>query len=206
MRATKPEICPPLFVSEVSGMRKLLFVRLITLLVAILGGCSERRGATGTHDACSLVSKEEVGSVQASPVTDTNSSERSEDVFRVSQCFYATAESSKSVNLALVQERTDQQNNRSPKDFWKEKFGPYENEKDRDAKAETNSGEKEQGPAPKKIGGLGDDAYWVTNRFGGMLYVLKGDAFISIGLGGTDDEETKLKKSKVLAQKALQRL
>jgi hypothetical protein len=27
-----------------------------------------------------------------------------------------------------------------------------------------------------------------------------------VGLGGTDDEETKLKKSKVLAQKALQRL
>jgi len=187
-------------------MRKLLFVCLITLLVAILGGCGERRGATATHDACSLVSKEEVGSVQASPVTDTNSSERSEDVFRVSQCFYATAESSKSVNLALVQERTDQQNNRSPKDFWKEKFGPYENEKDRDAKAETNSGKKKQGPAPTKFGGLGDDAYWVANRFGGMLYVLKGDAFISIGLGGTDDEETKLKKSKVLAQKALQRL
>ena len=35
---------------------------------------------------------------------------------------------------------------------------------------------------------------------------LKGDAFISIGLGGTDDEETKIKKSKALAQKALQRL
>jgi len=39
-----------------------------------------------------------------------------------------------------------------------------------------------------------------------VLYVLKGDAFISIGLGGTDDEDVKLKKSKVLAQKALQRL
>jgi hypothetical protein len=36
--------------------------------------------------------------------------------------------------------------------------------------------------------------------------VLKGDTFISIGLGGTDDQETKLEKSKALAQKALQRL
>src|SRR5437899_477820 len=87
------------------------------------------------------------------------------------------------------------------------RFGPYAgNEKERDGKVETKNVEKEQGPAPKKIGGLGDDAYWVTNRFGGMLYVLKGDAFISVGLGGTDDEETKLKKSKVLAQTALQRL
>jgi hypothetical protein len=39
-----------------------------------------------------------------------------------------------------------------------------------------------------------------------VLYVLKGDAFIFINLGGADSEETKLEKSKALAQKALQRL
>jgi hypothetical protein len=33
-----------------------------------------------------------------------------------------------------------------------------------------------------------------------------GDAFISVGLGGTDDQDTKLKKSKAIAEKALQRL
>ena len=155
-----------------------------------------------TRDACSLISKEEVESVQGTPVNDTKSSERSDDFFRFSQCFYTTAESSKLINLALVQPRADQQNKRSPKDFWKEKFDPY-----RDEEPKTNrSDEKEQGPAPKKIDGLGDDAFWIPSRFGGMLYVLKGDAFISIGLGGTDDENTKLKKSKVLAQKALQRL
>jgi hypothetical protein len=66
--------------------------------------------------------------------------------------------------------------------------------------------ENEKGPVPKKIADLGDDAYWVSNRFGGILYVLKADAFISVGIGGTDDERTKLEKSKTLAQKALQRL
>jgi len=35
---------------------------------------------------------------------------------------------------------------------------------------------------------------------------LKGDAFISISVGGADEEDTKIKKSKALAQKALQRL
>jgi len=188
-------------------MRRLLFVCLATSLLMAFGGCKERRGATVTRDACSLISKEEIESVQASPVNETKSNERSDDLFRVSQCFYATAESNKSVNLALVQEQTDQENKRSPKDFWKEKFGSYSgNEQERDRKAEAKSVEKEQGPAPKKVAGLGDDAYWVSNRFGGVLYVLKSDAFISIGLGGTDDEETKLKKSKVLAKKALQRL
>ena len=183
-------------------MRRLLFVCLITSVLAIVGGCKARRGAAITHDACNLLTKEEVGSVQGSPVNETKSSEHSDGVFLVSQCFYTAAEFSKSVTLALVQSDPKQGSKRSPKDFWKEKFDPYENE---ERKAQSGD-EKEQGSAPKKIEGLGDDAYWVGNRFWGILYVLKGDAFISIGLGGTDDEETKLKKSKVLAQKALQQL
>jgi len=160
------------------------------------------------RDACSLVSKEEVESVQEAPVNESRSSERSDGVFRVSQCFYTAAEFSKSVILALIQTDPNERNKRSPKDFWKEKFGPYNtNEKEREEKAETKTrGEKEEGTPPKKISGLGDDAYWASNRFGGILYVLKGDAFISISLGGTDDEATKLKKSKALAQQALQRL
>ncbi len=183
-------------------MRSLLIICLVTSLLVILCGCNARRNTTLVRDACNLVSKEEVGSVQTSPVTDTKSSERSDDLFRVAECFYTTAESNKSVNLALVQSDPKQGSERSPKDFWKEKFDPYQNEEPK-----TQSGdEKERGSAPKKIEGLGDDAYWVRNRFGGVLYVLKGDAFISIGLGGTDDEETKLKKSEALAKKALQRL
>jgi len=163
------------------------------------------------NDACSLVSKEEVGSVQEVPVNETKSSEHSDGVFRVSQCFYTAAEFSKSVSLALIQKDPNQRDKRSPKDFWKEKFGPYNaKEKERDGKtekAETKTREeKEEGIPPKKVSGLGDDAYWVSNRFGGILYVLKGDAFISISLGGTNDEATKIKKSKALAKQALQRL
>ena len=158
-------------------MRSLLFVCLVTSSLMVLCGCKERQGTTIKRDACSLVSKEEVESVQAAPVNETKSSERSDGVFRVSKCFYTAEEFSKSVSLALVQRNPDQQNNRSPKDFWKKKFGRYANEKEADEKAETKSVEKEQGPAPKKIGGLGDDAYWVSNRFGGILYVLKGGRF-----------------------------
>ena len=183
-------------------MRRLLFVCLITAVLMIFCGCNQHRAATVKRDACSLVSKEEVASIQAVPVNDMKSSERSDNLFRVSQCFYTTAESSKSVDLALVQRDPGKPTARSPKDFWKQKFDPYENEEPKTK----SSDEKEQGPAPKHIVGLGDDAYWVPNRFGGILYVLKGGAFISVGLGGTDDENTKLKKSRALAEKALQRL
>ena len=139
-------------------------------------------------------------------MNDAKSSERSDGTFRISQCLYSSAEFSKSVNLALIQTDPGQAGNRSPKDFWEEKFGVYErSENERDEK-EKKTGEEEKGPPPKKITGLGDEAFWVSNRFGGILYILKGNAFISIGIGGTDDEETKLEKSKLLAQKALQRL
>src|SRR6202022_549068 len=166
---------------KVPPMHKLLFLCLATSLFVILCGCGEHRGVTVTSDACGLISKEEVGSIQAAPVNETKTSEHSDGALLVSQCFYTAAEFSKSVALALVRSDPKQGSKRSPKDFWKEKFDPYQDEEPK-----TKSGdEKEQGSAPKKIEGLGDNAYWVGNRFGGMLYVLKGDAFISIGVGGT---------------------
>lgn len=183
-------------------MHRLLFMSLATSLLILLSGCTKRERVSVTRDACSLVAKEEIESVQGAPVNETKASEHSEGVSVVSQCLFNAADSSKSVTVAIVRSDPKQNSERTPKDFWKEKFDPYWDEEPK-----SNGGdEKEQGSPPKKIQGLGDDAYWVGNRFGGILYVLKGDAFFSIGVGGTDDQETKLKKSKALAEKALQRL
>src|SRR6266403_404700 len=194
-------------------MRRNILILLFCALIAVGVGCKKRETAKpapktsseldrAQGDVCRLITSEEIGAIQGSPIKEPKGSTRSENGFRVSQCFYTATEFSKSVNLAVVQRDPGHPGKRSPRDFWKEKFDPYQNEEPKTK----SGGEKEQGPAPKKIGGIGEEAFWVSNRFGGTLYVLKGDAFISIGLGGTDDEETKLKKSKVLAQKALQRL
>jgi len=193
--------------AESCFVRCLLLACLCLSLGLISSGCTKRRDATITRDACSLVSKEEVALVQQASVTEAKSSERSDGTFRISQCLYTAAEFSKSVNLALIQADPNEPSKRTPRNFWQEKFGAYEqSENERDEKAEAESVEEEKGPPPEKITGLGDEAFWVSNRFGGILYILKGDAFISIGVGGTDGEETKLNKSKALAQKALQRL
>ncbi len=193
------ELCS---LGESSSMPKLLFPYFAVSFLLILSGCTKSPAKANVSDACSLLSKEDVESIQAVGVNETKSSKKSNGMFLISQCFYTAAESNKSVNLALIQNDPSQRSKRSPKDFWKGKFDPYQNEEPK-----TKSGdEKERGATPKKIEGLGDDAYWVSNRFGGVLYLLKGDTFISIGIGGTDDEETKLTKSKALAQKALKRL
>jgi len=202
MSSSKTGCCLRLLCGESFSMRRLLFMCLVTSLLMFLGGCTKRGGTTVARDAGSLISKQEIESVQNAPVKEAKSTEHLDGTFRVSQCLYTAAEFSKSVSLALIQPDQKQRGARTPRDFWKEKFDPYENE---EPQTKTHN-EKEEGPAPKKIVGLGAEAYWVANRFGGILYVLKGDAFISIGIGGTDDEETKLNKSKVLAQKALERL
>ena len=191
-----------LSLAEDCFVRSLLLACVCLSVAIISSGCTKPREATTTRDACSLVSKEEVESVQQTPVKDAKNSERSDGTFRILQCLYTAAEFSKSVNLDLIQADPNEPGKRSPKDFWKEKFDPYQDEEPK-----TNRGdEKEQGAPPKKITGLGDEAFWVSNRFGGILYILKENAFISIGIGGTDDEGTKLEKSKALAKKALQRL
>ena len=191
-------------------MRRNLVLLLLFCLLTTLPGCKKRETPPpGLRDVCTLITLDDIQTVQGSPFNEAKSSARSDGGFRVSQCFYTATEFSKSVNLALVQTDPSGPARRTPKDFWKEKFGRYSGETTEhagDDKRSEGKEEKEESVRPKKIDGIGEQAFWVSNRFGGVLYVLRGEVFISIGLGGTDDEETKLKKSKVLAQKALQRL
>ena len=195
-------------------------VSLASGMVLALAGCKKRetpppvpRSKQESNqpqiDVCGLITDQEIEAIQGSLIKETKSSLRSDGTFRVAQCFYTAAEFSKSVSLAVMQSDPGYPTATSPKDFWKERFGRYsgkEKERDKDKEETERKEEKDESVPPKKIDGIGEEAFWASNRFGGILYVLKGDAFISISLGGTDDEETKIKKSKALAQKALQRL
>ena len=75
--------------------------------------------------------------------------------------------------------------------------------------ATPRGGEEEEGEGknpPRRIDGLGDAAFWTNNPVGGVLYVLKGEVFIRLSVGGPDKPEIKLAKSKALAEKVLPRL
>ena len=197
------------------------FVVLLSILVPAFAGCQKHATAESASipppakiDACALLKKEEIQAIQDSPITDAKSSESSDNAFRVSQCYFATAEPNKSVSLAVTQ--SDSGSKRSPRDFWNETFGRFKGgEKERDGDKEKKESlheqrrgteEERESTPPKKIDGMGDEAYWAANRVGGALYVLKKDVFIRISVGGPDNEETKLTKSKALAAKALARL
>ena len=166
----------------------------------------------GPIDACSLITKDEIQKVQESPVTEAKSSEASDGSFRIGQCFYTTETFSKSVTLAITQRDNASEKGRDPKAFWKETFTKYlehpvEKEGDEEKRKSLKENDEDEGKArPKKIKGVGDDAWWSANRVGGALYVLKDNVFIRISVGGPDPEDVRIEKTKELALKAVSRL
>jgi hypothetical protein len=179
-------------------------------------------------DACSLITRAEIESVQGDSVKETKSDSRSDGGLLVSQCFYAVASFSKSVSLAVTQADPDNSAKSGARDFWQRTFhrddekgreGEKEREREREREREKKKEIKEpeqsrgreeeeegEGTPPKKVAGVGEEAYWMGSRVGGALYVLKKNRFIRISVGGPGNEEEKISKSKALARNALKRL
>jgi hypothetical protein len=157
---------------------------------------------------CSLLTSEEIESVQGEPVKEAKSSSNTGRGFIVSQCYFALPTPVNSVNVAVT-ERGDGAQARDPKEFWRETFhraAESEEALERD-KGKGREEEEEKKSPPQQIDGLGDEAYWLGAHISTALYVLKGDRFIRISVGGAvGDTSTKLEKSKKLAQFALKRL
>jgi hypothetical protein len=203
-----------------------------SILLLALGGCKKSAGSHSALresanaspngagsggpklDACALLTREEIQAVQGSAITDAKGSDGVNGAFPVSQCYFAAAESSKSVSLAITQSSPGSKN--SPRDYWNETFGRFrdgekakekeEEEQAKESDPTTRKKEEEEVRPPKKIEGIGEEAFWSGNRFGGALYVLKKENIIRVSVGGPDNEETKINKSKALAEKAMTRL
>ena len=211
-------------------MSKNIFISLLGFVLLALVGCQKhvttqpssdpqataspanQKSGPAKFDACGLITKEEIEAIQGSPITDAKSSGHSGKGFIVSECYYAAKDSSRSVSLTVTQGDPSSPARGNPKDFWNKTFGRYsgeekEHERDKEkTERERNREEREKSVPPKKINGIGDDALWSRARFGGALYVLKNDFFVRISIGGPENEETNINKSKALAEKALGRL
>jgi hypothetical protein len=208
-------------------MRSYVLVFLFCSLIAVGAGCMKHEATQWVSsanqesnqaelDVCGLITKQEIEAIQRSPIKETKSSVRSDAGFRVSQCFYTAEDFSKSVSLAVTQRDLASPSKRSVKDFWNETLGRAADEEkessgDKQARGSSREYARSQGEEkvfipPKKIDGIGDDAFWSPNPVGGAIYVLKKDVFIRISVGGRDNEEGKLDKSKALARKAIDRL
>jgi len=101
------------------------------------------------------------------------------------------------VNSIVLTVTRKAEGGRDPSQSWREIF---HREKALEKKEE---GEEKE---PQKIEGIGDEAFWTGTRVGGALFVLKGNCYIRISVGGAGDQAQKIEKSKALAENVLKRL
>lgn len=173
-------------------------------------------------DACALLNSKEIEAVQGEALKETKLSGQAGGGLQISQCFFTLPTFSNSISL-LVAKKGNGSDAKDPKDFWRETFQKdsaeereheRERERDRDKKdrdkdkkaGRRSEEEEEEAAPPQKVSGVGDDAFWVGSRVGGALYVLKGNAYVRLSVGGSGDQTSKINKSKTLAQKAIARL
>src|SRR5712692_7670972 len=172
-------------------------------------------GSAKEIDVCALLTSAEIEAVQGEPVKETKPSEQHGSSFLMSQCFFRTATFAKSVSLALAVPDPAKPSAPGPREYWQKQFHPPEQaEKEKDepgagqAKAPKKTEEEREKELnkPRPVGGVGEEAYWVGNAITGALYVLNGNAFLRISVGGEKDDSARIAKTKTLAQKALKRL
>ena len=172
---------------------------------------AKKEPARAKIDVCSLLTSAEIEAVQGEPVTQATPKPQPGGGMLLSQCLFHTKTFAKSVTLSLALPDPDKPSALTPRKFWQQQFHKAESkEKEKPAhktsKKSESRQEEEDLPKPQAIKGLGDEAYWVSNPIAGALYVLQGDAFIRISIGGIREDAARIEKSKALANDALKRL
>jgi hypothetical protein len=178
-----------------------------TILVLLLGlaaaNCSkpktdDRANSPQSNEtgavACTLLTKEEIQAVQGEAFKDTKPSHKLATGLSVAQCYFELPTASNSVVLTVTRKA---EGGRDPSQSWQDIF-----HSERRSERE-EEGEKKE---PQKIDGLGEEAFWTGTRVGGALFVLKGNCYIRISVGGAGDQAQKIEKSKKLAESVLKRL
>lgn len=161
----------------------------IAAVVVMLAACFTHSAPAKASDPdpCSLLTDETILEVQGASVSEHIASTQKAPGFRVLQCLFKTGDFSSSVSVAL----TLDDGGGGALRYWQERF-------DVDA---PSGGDKED--PPKSVPDLGDAAYWVGDPFTGSLYVLAGDRFLRISIGGVADEDHRLSRSRTLAAAAM---
>jgi hypothetical protein len=153
--------------------------------------------------ACGLLTREETQAVQGEPFKSTKASQGPGPGLRVSQCYFELPTPVNSIVLTVTR-KADGANARDPRESWHELFyGEHPREREREREKDKEGEEK---GGPQRVEGVGDEAFWSGSRVGGALYVLKGESYIRISVGGAGDQALKLEKSKTLAAFVLKRL
>lgn len=178
---------------------------------------------------CALLSSADIEAVQGEAVAASQGTEHTGGALLTSQCFYRLTTYEKSVILELVRPNPDRPSKDALKEFMREKYERAEaeheaeerREREREKelereraqggrregghKEEGEEGREEKGP-PKRVGGVGDEAFWAHHHGAGALFVRRGDVAFSLTVSGGEDRDAKIRKATALARRLLKKL
>lgn len=160
----------------------------LTLALVAASAHASARTAAEPRSACDLLTKKEVAAVQGEAYAKTTLT----GAVAKSQCFYELPSFVSSISVDLLRE--------DAAGYWRQNFS-----KEAQAKRDAAREGKRKKDGPKRVTGVGREAYWTGNRTG-SLYVFDGDAVLRISVGGPGTESEKIARSKKLAAKALRRM
>jgi hypothetical protein len=186
---------------------------LHVMILALLAQAPAARQppAATKPDACALLTDADVRTVLGVTVKERQAGTQQAHGLLLSQCYLGTG-TPRSVSTAVAGNTTSAGKTVTPRAFWRDQFhGRDEHASERNGekreaarKGEKREQEGETGARP--IGGVGDEAFWSGTGVAGALYVLRGNTFIRVSVGGISDEKERIEKSRQLAVAALARL
>jgi hypothetical protein len=198
---------------EIHSMSLATLFLCLVLFSAAAPGQKSKTPQRKNVEVCSLLTSAEIEAVLGEPAKQTKSSTQPGGGLLMSQCFFGMAGSAKSVSLAVATANPADNSKLTPRAFWRNQFHPAGQEEGKEEKSRagkagdrSESEREEELRKPRSITGLGEEAYWVGNPILGALYVLRGDTFLRISVGGIRQEPERIEKSKALARAALKRL
>jgi hypothetical protein len=194
-----------------------------------------KTNARSALDACALLTGQEIAAILGEPLRELKPSTRATGNMNMSQCVFVTQNFAKSASLAVATPGAEDSGAHNLRAFWRNQFhSPRKQEEERrpasikspaksaftspreapeskvvpysEADRESDSEAEDSARKPRPISALGEEAYWVGSPLAGALYVLQGDLFLRISVGGVPKESTRIAKSKSLATAILPRL
>ena len=153
-------------------------------------------------DACALLSSEAIRRATGEQATNTKATSQAAGKVRQSQCFYTLPTFTNSISVTLTSPAGLSHD--AAREMWEHWFHRREDGEDKD-RGKPESEEEEAAAKAAPVSGVGDEAFWV-HSFVGNLYVLKGNAFLRISIGGKLSDEERQKRARVLAVAALRNL
>jgi hypothetical protein len=171
-------------------------MKIIFAVLAVFLLPPERQAAGGSSaaEACALLTNAEIEASLGESVKDRKPGAQATGPLTTSQCYFATS-AARSVSLTVTRRSASTHSTFTVREYWRRQF--HNPEHDQDAEPDRRA---------RPIADVGEEAYWTGNRFAGALYVLKGEAFLRISIGGIRDEQARIATSKALALAALKRL